>query len=84
LPTEGVTRIESAKIAGAKRAVTLCDRSGTNTVVDVTDVNNVREIVRYFRTPWFVDTRRSGRLFAKLASDTKRVSLYEVQWVIDS
>jgi hypothetical protein len=84
LAVEGITRIEPVRIAGVKRALGLIDRTGITRIIDVSDLSNVNEIGRYFHTPWFVEARRSGQMFGKLASDRRHISIYEVQWVIDS
>jgi hypothetical protein len=81
---EGIARIEPVKLAGVRRTVALTDGSGVTRILDLRDPNNPREIARYFHSPWFVDLRRSGRIFAKLAADGKGVSIYEMQSTLDS
>jgi hypothetical protein len=77
----GVTRIERVKVPGVERALALVGRDGETRVVDASDVTSVRVIGRYRERPWFLDSARSRKVFARISADGKHVSVYEITQV---
>jgi hypothetical protein len=81
LAAGGATRIERVKVPGARRAFALVGRDGTSRVVDASDLASVREIGHYHERPWFLDSARSGKVFARISADGKHIAVYEITQV---
>jgi hypothetical protein len=77
-PVRDVRRTGRASAGGRRHATWVERPDGTYDVLDVRAPARPELVATYASTPWFVDSARQGKLYARLESDRHAVTLWQV------
>jgi hypothetical protein len=78
-----VFHIQNAKVGGTKDVVYIHSEKRGMYLVGFSKPQGSNTMAEYDREPWFVNTACAGKLLAKLSSDGKSISIFEVGKVVE-